>query len=755
MKEEKKDKRMMRGMTVLYLLLTLGVGVAIVTGIVNIQWVHGEGWRARGERREADVRSDPARRGVIWSSDGKILATTVTECDLYLDLYNKQELDAHGHPKYDRKGCPVESGPITDTNFNLYLDTLCAMLADAMPMHDSAYYSDRILTERRKENPRRCFLVERHVPYSVWLEITRLPGWKPGVVRQVDGQSVIRQDRAHIYGNMAKNTIGFQNQRDANTYTGLEGSYDSILRGQDGLFRCRRLTKGIWLPDHVPAAGSTLPVRTDLDKVDTIMLRPKVDGRDIVSTIDTRYQDIAESSLRQALRRFGGAAGCAILMEMQTGYILACANLAVDTSVHDYLEVRDRNVAVSDVYEPGSTFKTIILTAMLNDPSVKIDTSMMLRAGYKNFGGRYGEIKDDHTLKGRDSLNVREVIEQSSNVGMSDLGWQLYADRRDTLRMLVERMFPYGKMNPDVKAKEYNTYINNLHASNRDFLNFCYGYSTRISALQLITFYNGLGAEGRMVKPQFCKGVMDGGRLIANKPIVLNPHMCSRESALMMRTMLEGVVERGTGNNIKNNTYGIAGKTGTAVNNYSNRHSYNASFCGFFPSENPRYTCLVVLERIPFYGRQAAEVFKAISDCVVACDKRLSDGAVKSVWPKLEEDSAKAMQRPVVARGDQNGMRRLYKMLRQPFPSSDSASRWVVFREGNDSLPGQYVPYVPEKGLVPNCSGMTAKDAVELLQTMGYRARVSGYGKVVSQQPRAGSGAKPGSTVALILKTEN
>ena len=742
---------MTRGMTVLYLLLTLGVGVAIVAGIIKIQWVQGDEWRARAEMREKGIRIDPARRGVIWSSDGKILATTVTECDLYLDLYNAPELDEYGHLKYDNRGRAVESGPITDTNFHLYLDSMCTLLADVMPHHDALYYHDRVATERSKANPRRCFLVERHVPYSVWLQISRLPGWKRGVVRQVDGQSVIRQERAHIYGNMAKNTIGFQNQRESNTYTGLEGAYDSILRGQDGQFRCRRLTKGIWLPDEQHGRRE-VPMRTDLDRIDTIMLQAKVDGRDIVSTIDTRYQDIAESSLRNALRRFGGQAGCAILMEMQTGYVLACANLAVDTSAHDYLEVRDRNVAVSDVYEPGSTFKTVILTAMLNDPTVKIDTAMMLRAGYKNFGGKHGEIKDDHTLKGRDSLNVREVIEQSSNVGMSDLGWQLYADRRDTLRHLVERMFPYEKLNPDVKAREYNSYINNLYASNRDFLNFCYGYSTRVSALQLITFYNGLGAEGRMVKPQFCKGVMVGDRLVPNKPIVLNPRMCSRESARMMRTMLEGVVERGTGNNIKNNTYGIAGKTGTAVNNYANKHSYNASFCGFFPSENPRYTCLVVLERIPFYGRQAAEVFKDISDCVVAVDKRLSDGAVKSVWPKLEEDSLKAAQRPVVARGDQSGMRNLYKLLRQPFPSADTACRWVTYRAGNDSVAGRYVPYIPAEGVVPNCQGMTAKDAVELLNTMGYRARVDGYGKVAAQQPAAGSKAKEGTKVVLTMR---
>ena len=755
--ENKENERMNRGMIALYLVLTLGVGAAIVAGMIKIQWVHGEEWRERAHKREADFRIDPARRGNIYSSDGKILATDVTECDLYLDLYNATVLDEHGHPEYDRAGRPRQTGPIEDTNFYTYLDSLCTLLAQANLQRDEGYYRNRLLSERNKEKPRRCFLVERGVPYSVWLQIRRLPGWERGVVKQVDGQSVVRQVRAHIYGNLAENTIGFRNRRESLSYTGLEGAYDSLLRGQDGLFNCRRLTKGIWLPDNQHVRRE-VPQRTDEDKIDTIILQNKVNGRSIVSTIDTRYQDIAESSLRKALRQYGGSAGCAILMEMQTGYVLACANLAIDTSAHEYLEVRDRNVAVSDVYEPGSTFKTVILTAMLNDPGVKIDTSLRVRARVKDFGGKYGEIHDDHAIKDaegrlRDTLTVREVIEQSSNVGMSELGWKYYnPDRRDTLRHIVERMFPYENLHPDVKAREYKSYVNDLYRSNRDFLNFCYGYSTRVSALQLVTFYNALGAGGRMVKPQFCKGVLDGERLIENKPVVLNPRVCSPASARMMKEMLEGVVEHGTGNNIKNNTYGIAGKTGTAVHSYGNMKRYNASFAGFFPSENPRYTCLVVLQDIPYYGRQAAVVFKAISDCVVAVDKRLSDGAVKSVWPKLEEDSAKAMQRPVVARGDQSGMRRLYKSLKQPFVSADSSARWVVYREATDSTPAQYYPYIPKEGLVPNCYGMTARDAVELLQTQGYRATVKGYGKVVSQQPTAGVAAKKGTRVELVLK---
>jgi cell division protein FtsI (penicillin-binding protein 3) len=423
----------------------------------------------------------------------------------------------------------------------------------------------------------------------------------------------------------------------------------------------------------------------------------------------------------------------------------------VDTAAHEYLEVRDRNVAVSDVYEPGSTFKTVILTAILGDPDVQIDTTMRLPARYKNFGGVNGEIKDDHG--GWDSLTLKQVMEQSSNVGMSDLGWRFYNNRRDTLRHRVERMFPYGKINPDVNAPEYKTWVNDLHRSNRDFLNFCYGYSTRVSALQLITFYNGLGAGGRMMKPQFCKAIVDkDGNTTEIKPVVLNENMCSKRTAELMHDMLEGVVENGTGNNIKNTTYGIAGKTGTAVHSYSNMKRYNASFAGFFPSENPRYTCLVMLENIPVYGRQAAVVFKTISDCVVAVDKSLSNGGVKSVWPRLEEDSAMAQQRPMLTKGRERDIKELYKKLRLPYVGTDSASTWVSYVAATDSTAGHYVPYNPASGKVPNCYGMTAKDAIALLHEGGYKVKVNGYGKVRSQSPQANQAAKKGTTVVLEMR---
>lgn len=750
-KEHSKDTRMAKGMTAFYLLLTLVGGIAIIASIVSIQWVHGDEWRARGLKREAGLRTDPARRGNIYSSDGKILATTVTECDFYLDLDKSLEYNDRGEVVYDKEHNPKQDCPIVDSCFDEYLDTVCLMLSEANPSHSVQYYRDRIASERAKAKPRRCYLVERRIPYSTWLSISRLPGWKAGVVKQVDGRSVIRQVRAHIYGNMAGNTIGFDNALNQGTYTGLEGAYDTILRGQDGIFNCRRLTKGIWLPDE-PHERKEVPQRTDNDKVDTVVVQNKVDGLSIVSTIDTRYQDIAESSLRKALRLYGGTSGCAVLMEMETGYVLACANLAIDTMLHDFVEKRDRNVAVSDVYEPGSTFKTIILTAMLNDPTTQIDTAMKVKAVYKDFGGKYGVIKDSHRKS--DSLSVKEVIEESSNVGMCDLGWMYYNSRRDRLVDMVKKMFPYDKLHLDVNAPEYPTKVNNVNASNRDFLNFCYGYSTTVSAMRLIAFYNALGAGGRMVKPLFCKAIVDGDRQREIKPIVLNPQICSKETAAMMKTLLEGVVENGTGNNIKNNTYGIAGKTGTAVHSYANKSRYNGSFAGFFPSENPRYTCLVVIEDSPAYGRQAALVFKAISDCVVAVDKRLSDGAVKSAWPTLEADSSKALQRPFLLKGSQKEIARAYELLRQPYTTDSPDSRWVVYRTATDTLPGAFVGYDPASGKVPNCYGMSAKSAVALLKEQGYRVRVEGYGKVVRQQPQAGTLCKAGTTVVVQLRND-
>ncbi|MBQ9638368.1 MAG: transpeptidase family protein [Bacteroidales bacterium] len=756
MKEKKNRKP--SGIGLLYLLLTITTVVAVVYGIINIQVVHGDTWREKGAPREKGLQVEKAHRGNIMSSDGKILATTIPQCDLYFDLGRWTQRDKNGNIVCDSTGKPVIQSLIADSNYTKYIDQVCALLQEAAPQRPAGYFKDRITTERSKDKPSRCFLVQRGIPYSYWERITQFQGWNRLVVKRVDDHSVIKDVRAHTYGNLCENTIGFRNSWESETYTGLEGYYNKQLSGKDGMFLCRRLTKGVWLPID---EGSTLDYDPDSIRIDSTMVKPVIDGKQIVSTIDTRYQDVAESALRAALTNYGGEAGCAILMETHTGYVLACSNLSKDTATHTYREMPNRNVAVSDIYEPGSTFKTVVLTAMMNDTSVHIDTAMRLRVRNKVFPYKDCEIKDDHDVNNRDTLSLRDVIAYSSNVGMSELGWIYYRNRRNDLRQQVEKIFPYNILNLDVTAGEYKGHINNLNTSWRDFLNFCYGYANNVSAMQLITFYNAIGAGGKMVKPLFCKEIIDKGKRYSIEPVVLNEAICSKETALVIKDLLQGVVEYGTGNNIRNNTYGIAGKTGTAWHSYGNTRRFNASFAGFFPADNPRYTCLVVLKDVAYYGRQAATVFKSISDCVMALDRsmgniKLQDGQLKldhGRWILDSFNHTAAVPSPVRKAQIKNLML-AYNSLHLPFVSTDSSGEWCVATTERDSLPKQYLykDYSLQQGTVPDCTGMTVRDAIRLLNECGYRARFSGVGRVSSQQPKPRSKQRTGSTVVLELK---
>lgn len=774
-------------MLVLYLLLTLVMGTAIIIGIVKTQSAVVEGkrivkkgtvvvdgkkvdkydtiierktWREWAAGRETRINQiEPARRGDILSSDGKVLATTVTVCDLYLDLGKKYERNDKGE-EITGEGAKF-TGTITDSMLFASLDTVATMLSETMGKPKS-HYVDTIKNERKKTHPNGCFKVETEVPYSVWLAIYRLPGWKNCVVREVDRRSVRYNERAHIYQEMASNTVGWEEGRKSGKFTsGLEGAYDSILRGRDGVFNSRRLTKGIWLAD-IPDEGETVDKRTDADSVQKVVLRKRIDGQSIVATIDTRIQDVAEDALRQSLVKYGGSAGCAIVMEVETGYVVACANLvrfARNGNV-EYREVRDwdiqgndklaRNPAVSGMYHPGSTMKAVVMTAMLNDPKIHIDTTMKVSVRPRLFPKSTKEIRDIHSHG--DSLSVRKVIEVSSNPGMAEIGWMYYKEpsRRNDFVALMKQVFPYEILHLDLGAPEYNYTLNDVNRSNDDFLRLTYGYSTTVSPMQIITFYNALAGGGRMVKPLFCRAIIDrDGHRREMPPVVMRERAFSRESAKIMTEMLEGVVNYGTARKvIKDNTYHIAGKTGTA--NADGNQANNASFAGFFPANRPRYTCYVMLQEVSTsaYGAQAAEVFKMISDCVMAIDERLSE----DLFASTAVDSTKLRQEPVMLRGNQQEIAKIFGLLGRSYVTTAKDSTWVVYQSATKDSPSTYMPDKIEKGKMPNCYGMSAKDAVKLLHSLGLKVRLSGYGKVSSQIPKAGSSVAKGETVKVNLK---
>lgn len=746
MKKEEKDRRLKK-MGLMFLALLVVVGGAILIATIKIQYVDGDFWRKKAEAREKSVRTIPARRGNIYSSDGNILASTVPVCDLYLDMGRVKKLNKNGNPEKDANGAVIMESLIPDSSFSQHIDEVCGILHEANPNYAADYFKNLIVSERAKDHGNnRCLRVLRNMPYSYWMQVCRVPGWSRAVVKKVDGNSVVHNVRAHIYGNLAGNVIGFRNSVESNSYTGLEGYYNKDLRGQDGLFLCRRLTKGTWLPVD---DGSDVDLNDSLVMDSSMLLRPMIDGKHIVSTIDTRYQDIAETSLRNVLTKYGGNAGCAILMEIETGYVLACSSLSIDTATHTYREMPNRNVAVSDIYEPGSTFKTVILTAMMNDTT--IDTAERVRVGQKIFSKYSGEFIDSRGHEHVDTVSIKKVIAMSSNVGMCELGWKYYRNQRNRLKESVQKIFPFETLMVDLKTSEPPSRINDVTVSDRDFLNFCYGYSTAVSALQVLTFYNAIGGEGRMVKPLFCKEVIDGKKHIPIKPVVINEQICSKKTCAIIKDLLTNVVEHGTGDNIKNSAYGIAGKTGTSVYSYKNKSRYNASFAGFFPTEKPKYSCLVVVKDISFNGRQSAVVFRDIANCVMAMDKSLGNISLEHKLKEMEDK--KMSPTPSVAKGRQDDIMHIYSHLQLPYLSTDSNSYWAVYMPGVDSLhtQGKYYGYnVPEQK-VPDCRGMTVKDAIELLRSAGLNVKFTGCGKVVRQTPQGNTPYAKGTTVYLEL----
>lgn len=731
MEKNENNKKLFTKMLVLYLLLILVAGGAMLWATIKTQVVDGEMWRQKALEREEMIRVETARRGTIFSSDGMVLATSVPVRDLCLDLGRWKKKDSKGAVVM-KDGKPVMESCITnDSAFMANLDTVCDILHAQFPNKSWQYYHDRIEKEYLKKSPSRCLYVERKVPYSQWAAIRSLKGWTNCVVTKTAEGSVESYVRAHIYGNMCENIIGLHyktTQKEG--YTGLEGYYDSVLRGQDGLYHCRRLTRGIWLP--VDEEGFVADE-------DSTLLNRRVDGKSIIATIDTRYQDIAESALRSSMNKYGGQRGCAILMEVSTGYVLACSSLTRDTSGR-LSENLWSNVACSDQYEPGSTFKTVVMTAMLNDKKIALDTSKRVRAGgEKVYSSTSGKISDEHG-DSHDTANLAGVLARSSNIGMCELAWEYYRNRRDDLKNGVESIFRFGVMSPDVDVIERATKVNSLKPD-RDFLNFSYGYSAMVTPLQLVTFYNALANGGRMVKPIFCREILDSGRRRSVKPIVLNDHICSEETAKQMREMLKGVVERGTGDLIKNTEYGIAGKTGTTVS-LKDKGVKNSSFVGFFPADNPRYTCLVLVEQTSIAGRYAAApVFKKIADCVMALDRELGS---------IQLQDMDRVVRPVVVKGRREQVEAAHKLLGMPFSINDTtrATEWTIFENDQEG----YKYYKVPTGVVPDCKGMTIRDAMWLLREAGLKVRFSGQGKVVSQTPKARSLVTKGSTVTLELK---
>ena len=753
---------------VILFILFIGFCVPIVYNIFKIQVTDGETHRAYAEEKSIRWEDVEAHRGTIYSADDKVLSTSLPIYDIYIDLGIHKEKNKK--KKNTNSSEYIETPMVPDSIFDADIEDLCQCLADMFNDKTAEEYHTILVKEKERKN-RRC-VIHKNVNYYQLQEMKTFPILcRPLSLKKGENDTIIqstsktikqlykkenketrfrravivdqRNVRINPYNNLARHTIGFAiNQQkdiinskgekkkiDSIYYNGLDGFYDTYLRGQQGKRRVRLLTKNTWIP------------------IDDENQRNAIDGDDIVSTIDTRLQDLAESSLRKCLIENDADNGCVVLMEVETGYIRAISNLTYIDSAVGYREIH--NTACLDLYEPGSTFKTV--TAMVLLDNKKCDTSYIVPTGTKQFNPKNKEskIRDVNALS-NDSISMKRSFEISSNVGTCQPVWDFYNNNRKDFVKGIKKILPYQKLDIDLNvAGEPTPKIENDLLPDRNFLNLAYGYSTNMTALQMLTFYNAIANNGRMVKPIFCSEIRrknaDTKKIL---PIVIEEKICSDETLKKIHSMLVGVVENGSARRLSKTPYGIAGKTGTSQINYTekknNKLKYRASFAGYFPANDPKYSCIVVItnpkKNKQHGGEIAAPVFKNLADRVC--------GTILNI--EMHAPEKNEIQKPFITKGNKKEIENFFEVINIDNEYRKNKSTWnECFIDSNNNI--SYREYKPQYGIMPNCKGMTIKDAMYMLEKMGLRVSFGGCGKVVAQSIKAGTRYKKGNKVILNL----
>jgi cell division protein FtsI (penicillin-binding protein 3) len=583
-----------------------------------------------------------------------------------------------------------------------------------------------VITDARKRGDR-YFLIQKKVNYATLKKLKELPIFREG---QYKGGLVAQPENRRIlpHSDLAARTIGYLNSGTEGTQVGLEGSFNKDLAGKNGVVVKQRLTGGDWI------------VVDDGESVES------KDGNDIVTTIDVDLQDVASSALENQLRKHNAHHGCAVLMEVETGDIRAIANLE-GTGDGNYSETY--NYAIGESTEPGSTFKLPVLMAAIEDGV--IDTGDIVDTG-KGSVKFYNKIIRDTKEDGYGKLTVKQVFEKSSNVGTSMLITEHY---KNNPKDFVNRLYAM-KLDQQLdlqilgEGKPLIRYPGDKYWSGLSLPMMSHGYEVQLTPLQLLTFYNAVANDGKMMRPRFVTEILRNGSVVKSfgTDVIINS-IASRSTIRKAKKMMEGVVEHGTATNLKNANYKIAGKTGTAQiarDKYGYRQgprmSYQASFVGYFPAENPLYSCIVVVNAPSngvYYGNiVAGSVFKEISDKVYATTF-FNDY-------RAENNEDNKITAPEAGNGYRADINEVLGDLKVRYKRT-SREEWVATRESGDTI--RLVGVDLKKGLVPDVRGMSLRDAVYLLENSGLKVRYSGKGRVLRQSPEHGARVYEGSVVSL------
>ncbi len=682
--------------------------VAILWKIFQIQNVEGNYWRAMADSLTTRYVAIDADRGNIYSSDNRLLATSLPRFEI----------------RFDAKAEGLE---------NSYFNSTIGKLADSLAwlFNDKSSNDYRFELTNARKNNERYHLLKREISYTQLQAIKNFPIFRDG---QYKGGLIVTQKnkRSYPFRVLANRTIGYVGDNGTKP-VGLEAKFNNDLIGTQGKRLMQKISGGIWMPVN-----------------DDNELAPK-NGKDIITTIDVSIQDIAENALLKTLLKNNADHGCVIVMDVKTGAIKAIANLGRDKdSVYKELY----NYAIGEAHEPGSTFKLASMLSLLEDGYIKLTDTIDTEHGHKIYGKQNMKDAEDH---GESRVTIKKCFAISSNVGVSKLVNQNYYKNPDKfLKHLRDLKLdqPVGIEIPGERKPYIKNDSDKLWSASVSLPWMSVGYELNITPLRLLTLYNAVANNGVMMKPYIVQAIQEYGQTSQEfAPVISISKICTDATLISLKELLNEVVISGTAHNLFNPYYSVAGKTGTAqITNIGGgyvKHIYQSSFYGYFPADVPQYSIAVVINAPSngvYYGSAVAgPVFKEIADNIFSTNL--------NIHPSIENDTVtyKATM-PIVKTGSSSDLKYLFNNLKIPFINNEegtwlqqvSSEKVVELISSNKSVVA---------GVVPDVKGMGLRDAIYLLESSGLQVRVDGIGVVKNQSLPAGTKILKGQLITITLNT--
>ena len=638
--------------------------------LVSIQLVDGEKYQKLALKRTEKMFTIEPNRGDLISDDGSLLATSVSRYTIRFDAVT-----------------------VSDRNFKENIKPLSEALSKLLGKSSSHYQQ---LLRKAKTNKNRYAVVARNLDYSDYMAVKDFPLFNKGPYK---GGLIVEQKtvREHPLGKIAERSVGYERVDENGYYTrvGLEGAFGEYLRGVEGKRLKQKIANGQWKP-------------IGLDNI----VEPK-DGYDVISTIDINIQDIAHHGLLAQLEKYKADHGCVIVMETETGEVKAISNLGRTPEGKYYERL---NYAIGESHEPGSTFKLMSMVAALEDKVIDTSTVFDTEQGTWRI---YKNTVRDSKYGGYGKITAAKAFEVSSNTAFAKMIHENYKDNPERFVNRLMRMGLNKELGLPVKGegKPVIRYPGDKGWSGISLAWMSHGYEVSLTPLQTLTFYNAIANDGEMVKPRLIKEVKELNTTIQkfNKE-VMNPAICSKETASQMKSLLKNVVEQqwGTGHRLYSPNFSMAGKTGTAQKNYVSKDpdklKYISTFAGYFPADEPKYSCIVVIHEpdrsVGYYGADVSgPVFKSIAQKIYATS------------PLVDEvDMSDAKDK---------GTERSYQKY--------------------------YAEAQKKYNKVPNVKGMSGMDAISILENLGLEVEVRGNGRVKQQSISQGTDLKQVTKIVLEL----